>query len=51
VVDVDAVEEKHIYIGLLRLAVGKNKGGGGQGIPPSLTDVLRFEIQGVALVA
>jgi hypothetical protein len=27
------------------------QGAGQQGIPPSLTDALRFEIQGVALVA
>jgi len=35
---------------LTGLKVG-NDGGGGQGIPPSLTDALCFEIQGVALVA
>jgi hypothetical protein len=39
------------YAGLLRLAINKNKSGGGQLIQPSLATLLRFEIQGVALVA
>jgi len=39
------------HAGVLRLAVEQNKFGGGQGFPPSLTDALRFDIQGVALVA
>ena len=39
------------YAGLLRLAVGQNKFGGGQAIQPSLGPLLCFEIQGVALVA
>ena len=37
--------------GLFRLAIGKNKGGGGQSIQPSLVPLLRFEIQGIALAA
>ena len=39
------------YEGLLRLAIGKNKAGGGQAIQPSLACLFRFEIQGVALAA
>ena len=39
------------YEGLLLLAIGKNKAGGGQGIQPSLVPLLLFEIQGVALIA
>ena len=39
------------YEGLLRLATGQNKSGGGQGNQPPLISFLRFEIQGVALVA
>ena len=39
------------YQGLLRLAINKNKAGGGQPIQPSLAPFLRFEIQGVALAA
>ena len=37
--------------GLLRLVMGQNKLGGGQPIQPSLVPLLRFEIQGVALIA
>jgi DNA invertase Pin-like site-specific DNA recombinase len=39
------------YAGLLRLALGKNKDGGGQAMQLSLTPLLRFEVQGVALAA
>ena len=39
------------YAGLLQLTLGKNKGGGGHPILPSLTEMLSFEIHGVALVA
>jgi hypothetical protein len=39
------------YAGLLQLATGKNKFGGGHAIQPSLAPLLCFEIQGVALVA
>ncbi len=39
------------YAGLLRLAMGKNKGGGGHPLHPSLVNVLSFKIAGVALVA
>ena len=39
------------YEGLLRLAIGKNKAGGGQWIVPSLTQALDVTIQGVARVA
>ena len=36
------------YAGLVRLAVGQNKFGGGQAIQPSLAPLLRFEIEGIA---
>ncbi len=39
------------YEGLLRLATGQNKFGGGHPIQPSLTDALFIDIQGVARVA
>lgn len=39
------------YVGLLQLTLAQNKVSGGHPIQPSLTKALRFEIQGVALVA
>jgi site-specific DNA recombinase len=39
------------YAGLYRLVTGKNKFGGGQGLPPSLARTLRFELSGVAYAA
>ena len=39
------------YAGLLRLAVGQNKSGGGHPLHPSLISTLCFTIEGVALAA
>lgn len=39
------------YEGLVRLATGQHKFGGGQALLPLLTQALRFELHGVALVA
>lgn len=39
------------YAGLLRLAIGKNKDGGGQGFLPSLLEAWGFDIQRVARIA
>jgi len=39
------------YAGLLRLATGQNKGGGGHPLHPSLVNALSFRIEGVALAA
>jgi hypothetical protein len=39
------------YAGLLRLTTEQNNFGGGHPIQPWLTEALRFEIHGVALVA
>ena len=39
------------YARLKRLAAGKNKSGGGQGIQPSLISALSFKIEGIALAA
>jgi hypothetical protein len=39
------------YAGLFRLVTGYYNFGGGEGNQPSLTPLLRFEIQGVAFAA
>jgi hypothetical protein len=39
------------YAGLYRLVTGKKNFGGGEGNPPSLTALLHFKIEGVALAA
>jgi len=44
-------EDTGNYAGLMPLTMGKNNGGGGQAFLPSLTEALRFDIQGVARVA
>ena len=39
------------YAGLLRLAMGQNKSGGGQGMPPSLPGLIPIRLHGVAFEA